>query len=135
MDGNGRIEMIMYREIVQMKQDQIIPISRCQNIVSQYCRYCRHCSSAGIIRYITFREPRALEAWNATKHECTEKWTNYSSYHQGKVPHSMFLSGNMDDDSNCEASIISFPKGKTMKGQTAKGVVRNHTEGGVCENY
>jgi hypothetical protein len=38
------------------------------------------------------------------------------------VSHAMFLSGAMDDDSNCEAGIISFPNGKTLGGQTAKGL-------------
>jgi hypothetical protein len=34
----------------------------------------------------------------------------------------MFLSGAMDDDSNCETVIISFPNGKTLGGQTAQGL-------------
>jgi hypothetical protein len=28
----------------------------------------------------------------------------------------------MDDDSNCEAGIISFPNGKTLSGQTGQGL-------------
>jgi hypothetical protein len=28
----------------------------------------------------------------------------------------MFLSGNLDDDRNCEAGLISFPNGKTRGG-------------------
>jgi hypothetical protein len=28
----------------------------------------------------------------------------------------------MDDDSNCEVGIISFPNGKTLGGQTAQGL-------------
>jgi hypothetical protein len=34
----------------------------------------------------------------------------------------MFLSGTMDDDSNCEAGIISFPNEKAMSGQVAQGL-------------
>jgi hypothetical protein len=34
----------------------------------------------------------------------------------------MFLSGAMDDDSNCETSVISFPNEKTLGGQTAQGL-------------
>jgi hypothetical protein len=33
----------------------------------------------------------------------------------------MFLSGSMDDDSNCESWIISFLNGKTLSGQAAQG--------------
>jgi hypothetical protein len=35
--------------------------------------------------------------------------------------HSLFLRRNMDDDSNCEAGIISFPNGQ-IRGQTARGL-------------
>jgi hypothetical protein len=34
----------------------------------------------------------------------------------------MFLSSDMDDNSNCETGIISFPNGKTLGGQTAQGL-------------
>ncbi len=40
------------------------------------------------------------------------------------MSHAMFLSGAMDDDSNCETSIISFPNGKTLGGQTAEVTLR-----------
>jgi hypothetical protein len=30
----------------------------------------------------------------------------------------------MDDDSNCEAGIISFPNGKPLSGQTAQGLYK-----------
>jgi hypothetical protein len=36
--------------------------------------------------------------------------------------HAMFLSGGLDDDSNSEAGIISFPNGKTLEGQAAQGL-------------
>jgi hypothetical protein len=38
------------------------------------------------------------------------------------VSHTMFLSRAMDDDSNCEVGIISFPNGKTLGRQTAQGL-------------
>jgi hypothetical protein len=38
------------------------------------------------------------------------------------VSHAMFLSLTMDNDSNCETGIISFPNGKTLGGQTAQGL-------------
>jgi hypothetical protein len=37
----------------------------------------------------------------------------------------MFLSGAIDDNSNCEVGIISFPNGKTLGGQTAQGLYEN----------
>jgi hypothetical protein len=38
------------------------------------------------------------------------------------VSHVIFLSGNLDDWSNCESGMISFPNGKTLEGQAAQGL-------------
>jgi hypothetical protein len=38
------------------------------------------------------------------------------------MSHTIFLSGNLDGGSNREAGTISFPNGKTLCGQTAKGL-------------
>jgi hypothetical protein len=40
------------------------------------------------------------------------------------MSHAIFLSKATDDDSNCEAEIISFPNGKTLSGQTAQGLYK-----------
>jgi hypothetical protein len=40
-----------------------MPIFKCQVIVTIVSQYCGHWSSAGVTRYIRFREPKALEAW------------------------------------------------------------------------
>ncbi len=47
------------------------------------------------------------------------------------ISHSVFLSGAMDNDSNCESGIISFPNGKTMSGQAAQGLY----EITLCEEF
>jgi hypothetical protein len=60
-DKTGETETAVYREIVQMKQDRIIPILRCQVIGTIVSQYCGHWSSAGVMRYIRFREPKALK--------------------------------------------------------------------------
>jgi hypothetical protein len=36
------------------------------------------------------------------------------------VFNSVYLSGNLDDDSNCEVGMIQFPSGKTPGGQAAQ---------------
>jgi hypothetical protein len=94
-----------------------------ETIVSQYCQ---HFSSAGVTRYIRFREPKLLEAW-----ECHQARKNGKVVINGRtlqakvgamVSYAMFGSGAMDDDSNSETRIISFPNGKTFGGQTAQGL-------------
>jgi hypothetical protein len=38
--------------------------------------------------------------------------------------HTMFLSGELDDKSNCEVGVISFPNGQTLGGQAAQGLYK-----------
>jgi hypothetical protein len=62
MGKEGEVETTVYGEIVQIKQDRMIPVFRCiiiETIVSQYCGMFL---AAGVARYIRFREPRTLEA-------------------------------------------------------------------------
>jgi hypothetical protein len=89
-------------------------------------QYCGHFSSAGVVRYIRFREPKALEAW-----ECRQVRSHGKVVIGGRtvqatvgatVSHAMFLSGAMDNDSNCEVGIISFPNRKALGRQTAQGL-------------
>jgi hypothetical protein len=62
-DKARKVETIVYGEIMKIKQDEMIPVFRCQVIETIVLQYCGHFSSAGVIRYIRFREPKALEAW------------------------------------------------------------------------
>jgi hypothetical protein len=64
MDGNGEMEtVVVYGEIVLIKLDRIILIFRCQVIQTIVSQYCSHWSSAGVARYIQFREPKPVEEW------------------------------------------------------------------------
>jgi hypothetical protein len=38
------------------------------------------------------------------------------------IYHAIFLSGGLDEQSNCTAGTISFPNGKTLGGQAAQGL-------------
>ncbi len=59
----GGEETTVYGEIIQIKQDRMIPVFRCLVIETIISQYCGHCSSAGVTRYIRFREPKTLETW------------------------------------------------------------------------
>jgi hypothetical protein len=63
MGKEGEVDMTVYGEIVQIKQDRMIPVFRCIVIETLISQYCGMFSAAGIARYIRFWEPRALEAW------------------------------------------------------------------------
>jgi hypothetical protein len=45
-NGNREIEALVYREIVQIKQDHIISIFRCQVVETIISQYCGHWSAA-----------------------------------------------------------------------------------------
>ncbi len=73
-------------------------------------------SSAGMSRYIRFRGTKAVKAWEW----CIVKvdgqvtcWATVLAKKGGTVSHSVYLSRNMDDDSNC-GIIFQFSEGKTM---------------------
>jgi hypothetical protein len=110
---------------VKIKQDQIIPVFKCQVIKTVVTQYCVHWSSAGIIKYIRFREPKAPEAWewrHARRRGKLFIGGHTVQVNIGATMSHTFMSGAMDDDSNCETGIISFPNRKTYGGQTAQGL-------------
>jgi hypothetical protein len=104
----------------------MIPVFRCMVIETIVSQYCGHFSSADVTRYIRFREPKALEAWECPQARKNGKVVINGRSFQAKIgsmaSHAMFLSGVLDDGNNCEAGIISFPNGKTIGGQAAQGL-------------
>jgi hypothetical protein len=122
----GKIETTVYGEIVQIKQDRMIPVFRCIVIETLISQYCGMFSAAGVIRYIRFWEPRALEAWECRQARKSGKIIIYGRTFQGKIgataSHSMFLASGLDDENRCEVSIATFPDGKTLDGQAAQGL-------------
>jgi hypothetical protein len=48
-----------------------------------------------------------------------ERWSREV---QATMLHAIFLSRNLDDNSNCKARMISFSNGKTIRGQAAQGL-------------
>jgi hypothetical protein len=126
MGNDGEVEMTVYGEIVQIKQDRMIPLFRCGVIETLVAQYCGMFSAAGVKRYIRFRELRPLEAW-----ECRQARLNCQIYINGKVlkgkvgataSHTMFLTGGLDDESRCEVGIVTLPNGKVLNGQVALGL-------------
>jgi hypothetical protein len=103
-----------------MKQDRINPIFRCHVVETIISQYCGHWSSEGVTRYIRFREPKPLEAWECRKARSHGKVVISSRTIQATIgatiSHAIFLSGGLDDGSNCETGMISFPNGKTLGG-------------------
>jgi hypothetical protein len=63
MGKEGEVETTVYGEIVQIKQDRMIPVFRCIVVETLVAQYCGIFSAVGVTRYIRFRELKPLEAW------------------------------------------------------------------------
>jgi hypothetical protein len=55
------VERMMHGEIVQMKRERLIRITRCHVVESVMSQYCGWQSRAGVVRYLKFREPYTEE--------------------------------------------------------------------------
>jgi hypothetical protein len=126
MGKEGEVETTVYGEIVQIKQDRMIPVFRCVVIETVVSQYCGMFLAAGVTRYIRFREPRTLEAWECRQARKNGKVVINGRTFQAKIgstsSHSMFMNGGLDEKSNCEVGIISFPNGQTLGGQAAQAL-------------
>ncbi len=136
MGKEGEVKTTVYGEILQIKQDRMIPVFQCIVIEAIISQYCGMFLAAGVARYIRFREPKTLEAWECRQARKSGKIIINGRTFQGKIgataSHSMFLVGGLDDESRCEIGIVTFPNGKALNGQAAQGLY-NHPQGRVRE--
>jgi hypothetical protein len=103
MGKEGEVETTVYGEIVQIKQDRMIPVFRCIVVETLISQYCGMFSAAGVTRYIRFRELKPLEAWECRQARRSSKIVINRRTLEGKIgataSHSMYLAGGLDDDS------------------------------------
>jgi hypothetical protein len=55
------VERMLHGEILQMKRERLIRITRCHVVESVMIQYCGWQSRAGVVRYLKFREPYTVE--------------------------------------------------------------------------
>ncbi len=98
MGRDGEVETTVYGEIVQIKQDRMIPVFRCTVIETLVAQYCGMFSAAGVTRYLKFRELKPLEAWECRKARRNGQLLINGRPVEGKigatVSHTMFLAGS-----------------------------------------
>ncbi len=106
MDKEGEVETTVYGEIVQIKQNRMIPVFRCIVVETLVAQYCGMFSAAGVTRYIWFRELKPLEAWKCRQARISGQIIINGRTVKGKIgataSHSMYLAGGLDDDSRYE---------------------------------
>ncbi len=125
--GRDRVvETTVYGEIVQIKQDRMIPVFRCTVIETLVAQYCGMFSAAGVTRYLKFRELKPLEAWQCRKARKNGLLLINGRPISGKigatVSHTMFLAGDLDDESNCEVGTVTLRDGKVLGGMASQGL-------------
>jgi hypothetical protein len=126
MGKEGEVETTVYGEIVQIKQDMMIPVFRCIVIETLISQNCGMFSATGVARYIRFQELKPQEAWECRQARKSGKIVINGRTFEGKIrataSHSMYLAGGLDDESRCEVGIVTFPDSKTLNGQAAQGL-------------
>ncbi len=126
MGKEGEVKTTVYGEIVQIKQDRMIPVFRCIVVETLVAQYCGMFSAAGVTRYIRFRELKPLEAWECRQARISGQIIINGRTVKGKIgataSHSMYLAGGLDDDNRCEVGIVTLPDGKVLNGQVAQGL-------------
>jgi hypothetical protein len=95
MGRDREVEMTVYGEIVQIKQDRMIPVFRCVVVETLVAQYCGMFPAAGVTRYIRFRELKPLEAWECRKARRSGQLIINGRTVSGKIgataSHTMFL--------------------------------------------
>jgi hypothetical protein len=128
MGRDGEVETTVYGEIVQIKQDRMIPGFRCVVVEILVTQYCGMFSAAGVTRYIRFREIKPLEAWECQKARRSGQLIINGPTVSGKIgataSHTMFLSGGLDDESSCEVGMVTLPNGKVLNGLASQGLYK-----------
>jgi hypothetical protein len=126
MGRDREVETTVYGEIVQIKQDRMIPVFRCVVVETLVAQYCGMFSAAGVTRYIRFRELKTLEAWECRKARRSGQLIINGRTVKGKigatVSHTMFLSGGLDDESRCEVGMATLPSGKVLNRLASQGL-------------
>jgi hypothetical protein len=126
MGKDGEVETTVYGEIIQIKQDRMIPVFRCTVIETLVAQYCGMFSAAGVTRYLKFRKLKPLEAWECRKARRSGQLLINGRPVEGKigatVSHTMFLAGDLDDDSNCEAGTVTLRDGTVLGGMASQGL-------------
>jgi hypothetical protein len=126
MGRDGEVETTVYGEIVQIKQDRMIPVFRCTVIETLVAQYCGMFSAAGVTRYLKFRKLKPLEAWECRKARRNGQLLINGRPVEGKigatVSHTMFLAGDLDDESNCEVGTVTLRDGKVLGGMASQGL-------------
>jgi hypothetical protein len=100
------VERVLHGEIVQMKRERLVLITRCHVLELVLSQYCGWQSRAGVVRYLKFREPYMVEPAtfrHANKTGMLMIHKNSYAVHMDTVKsYSDFTEGSLDSGPNCQ---------------------------------
>ncbi len=127
-EDHHEVERTIFGEIVQMKKDRTVPVFRCTVIEFVMSQYCEFNSAGGVVRYITFREPRRVEAQECRAVKETGNMSvggqEFKVTRGTTISHSTFLHGDLTDRSNCETGVLELPGGRKIGGQATQAIYK-----------
>ncbi|OBQ32322.1 MAG: hypothetical protein AN484_28065, partial [Aphanizomenon flos-aquae WA102] len=123
----AEVERVVHGELVQQKKDRMLSVFRCQVVESVFSQYCGHASAAGVTRYLSFREPKAVEpaACRKAKETRTIKLDGrtFNVTLGGRTSESFFRHGGLDDGSHCAQGTLYTDDGKRIDKQATQSVM------------
>jgi hypothetical protein len=97
------VERVLHKEIVQIKRERLIQITRCHEVESVLSQYCGWQSRGGVVRYLKFREPYTVEPAACRQAKKTDMLViNKKSYAIAVKSYSNFTEGSLDLAHNCQ---------------------------------
>jgi hypothetical protein len=135
---DGEVETTIFGEIVQIKQDRMIPVFRCIVIETLVAQYCGMFSAAGVTRYLKFRELMPLEAWECRKARRTglhaHQWEARGGEDRDhRVPHHVPVREPRRQQ-QLRGGHGNPPKQESARRDGIPGIVRGYPQRGVRED-
>ncbi len=112
-------------EIVQLKKERLIQVTRCQVIETMVSQYCGFRSRVGVTRYHKFREPYDISAAVCRTAAKDKTITTEKKVYPVKMgtttSHTQFITGSLDDSHTCQVGVVDYG-GKVLGDQTAQAI-------------
>jgi hypothetical protein len=134
---DGEVETTVYGEIVQIKQDRMIPVFRCTVIETLVAQHCGMFSHVGVTRYLKFRDLKPMEAWECRKTRTSGSILINGHPVDGKV--GATVSHTIPGRGPGRRRQLRGGHGNHFRWQGPEGcggprVIRDHPQGGVRQN-
>jgi hypothetical protein len=135
-EDHHEVERTIFGEIIQMKRDRAVPVFCCTVIDSVKSQYCSFNSAGGVVPYLTFHEPRRVEAQEcrATKEKgkMAVGGQEFQVTPGTTISHSTFLHGHLTDGSYRKTGVLAARRQKDQR-PGHPGYIIDQGAGRICQ--